>query len=441
MLANSNQDFSVYIKMLFQGAHNLFVTRIKPSEHVRMLARADSLGIKAELDEADSDSSISDQDSDVEAQLESFMAQALQDSQNPASRQKKSFDDFKMILEKPRDVAMPELNVFGDKNDFDPVFQIDKGARPFKKRKEAEVADSVRKSVHTSEIESVSLEESDKSLEAPRDPKMSMTQSDDSEGEDGVDELVKLQQRFVLGMVSSNRELFLFDRQVKISRHVEGWLTNVEDSMRLSVKKHMKNAILRFATQPIEEWIGDYPQQVAISVIHLIVSQEITDTLSNVDFDAPDIQNQESHGLFHEEKVTVGRPDPALARALANDASGMTARSKDSSNSKGERDSQEKESQKNGGPRDKVPEIDDYKADKLQSSISNEPPLEPGEEDANFLDDAFGENAAVEYYLDQGYLAMRAQENRMNAKSFQAKIKSLKMTKKPEYKEDVLNCL
>ena len=75
-----------------------------------------------------------------------------------------------------------------------------------------------------------------------------------------------------MGMLSRNRELFLFDRQVKMGRSIENWLVGVEDAMRVSVKKHMKNAILRFANQPIEEWVGDYPQQVAISVIHLVIS-------------------------------------------------------------------------------------------------------------------------------------------------------------------------
>ena len=88
-------------------------------------------------------------------------------------------------------------------------------------------------------------------------------------------------------MLSRNRELFLFDRQVKMGKTIETWLSNCEDAMRVSVMKHMKNAILRFANQPIEEWIGDYPQQVAISVIHLIISQEITDTLGHADFDSP----------------------------------------------------------------------------------------------------------------------------------------------------------
>ena len=47
MLANSNQDFSVYVNILFQGAHNFFISQIKPSEHVKMLARKDTLGLDA----------------------------------------------------------------------------------------------------------------------------------------------------------------------------------------------------------------------------------------------------------------------------------------------------------------------------------------------------------------------------------------------------------
>ena len=76
MLANSNQDFSVYINILFQGAHNLFISQIKPSEHVKMTAGADTLGLNAQI-ENDTDSMQSEEESDVEAQLEAFMAQAI----------------------------------------------------------------------------------------------------------------------------------------------------------------------------------------------------------------------------------------------------------------------------------------------------------------------------------------------------------------------------
>ena len=76
MLANSNQDFSVYINIIFQGAQNLFISHIKPSEHVKMVARSDTLGLNAQI-ENDTDSIQSEEESDVEAQLEAFMAQAI----------------------------------------------------------------------------------------------------------------------------------------------------------------------------------------------------------------------------------------------------------------------------------------------------------------------------------------------------------------------------
>ena len=47
MLANSNQDFSVYVNILFQGAQKFFVTQIKSQEHAKLLARQDSLGLEA----------------------------------------------------------------------------------------------------------------------------------------------------------------------------------------------------------------------------------------------------------------------------------------------------------------------------------------------------------------------------------------------------------
>ena len=44
-----------------------------------------------------------------------------------------------------------------------------------------------------------------------------------------------------------------------VNKRVEEWLGDVEEAMRISVKKHMKNGILRFSNQPIEEWVLDYP--------------------------------------------------------------------------------------------------------------------------------------------------------------------------------------
>lgn len=50
----------------------------------------------------------------------------------------------------------------------------------------------------------------------------------------------------------------------------------------------MISSIQRFTQEPLEEWVLDYPQQISISVIHLILSQEITDILSS---NEPDSSN------------------------------------------------------------------------------------------------------------------------------------------------------
>ena len=79
----------------------------------------------------------------------------------------------------------------------------------------------------------------------------------------------------------------------------------------------MKNGILRFSNQPIEEWVLDYPQQVAISVLHLILCQEIQDILSHADYEHLDLDigNPQTH--FHEEKVVIGKPDPEVEALTA----------------------------------------------------------------------------------------------------------------------------
>lgn len=93
-----------------------------------------------------------------------------------------------------------------------------------------------------------------------------------------------------------------------MSRHVEEWCLQVEQSMKTAVKKHMKNAILRFTNQPMEEWVLDYPQQVSISVIHLIISQEVNEILSHVELETWDTNDHDPNLVgqtFLDEKVTI----------------------------------------------------------------------------------------------------------------------------------------
>ena len=78
MMVNSNKDFSVYINRLFQGAHNFFISPMRPSEHVKLFTKIDTLGLDATIEDEEQESDESEETSDVEAQLELFMAQGVE---------------------------------------------------------------------------------------------------------------------------------------------------------------------------------------------------------------------------------------------------------------------------------------------------------------------------------------------------------------------------
>lgn len=73
--------------------------------------------------------------------------------------------------------------------------------------------------------------------------------------------------------------------------------------MKSTIRQQLKNSVERFGYQPIEEWVLDYPQQVVISSLHLILTQEIGDLLSGVQYE------EEEEGFdqnFFENKIMVG---------------------------------------------------------------------------------------------------------------------------------------
>jgi hypothetical protein len=102
----------------------------------------------------------------------------------------------------------------------------------------------------------------------------------------------------VLGMISSNKELFLFEQPVMIQNdnptvkevegyeisgtgtgNIEQWLMKVEQSMQFSMRKQMQYAVKSFATRALDEWVLDYPQQIVISSLNLVLTNEINDIL------------------------------------------------------------------------------------------------------------------------------------------------------------------
>jgi len=83
----------------------------------------------------------------------------------------------------------------------------------------------------------------------------------------------------VLGMISQNKELFLFESPVQIQNdnhaikevegyevsgmgtgNVEQWFLKVEQSMQESMRKQLQYAVKSFATRALDEWVLDYPQ-------------------------------------------------------------------------------------------------------------------------------------------------------------------------------------
>ena len=102
----------------------------------------------------------------------------------------------------------------------------------------------------------------------------------------------------VLGMISQNKELFLFESPVPIDNdnksikevegfevsgtgtgNVEQWLLKVEHSMQETMRKQMQYAVKSFATRALDEWVLDYPQQVVVTTLNLVLTNEINDIL------------------------------------------------------------------------------------------------------------------------------------------------------------------
>ena len=102
----------------------------------------------------------------------------------------------------------------------------------------------------------------------------------------------------VLGMISQNKELFLFESPVQIvndnnalkevegyevsgtgTGNVEQWLLKVEQSMQETMRKQMQYAVKSFAARALDEWVLDYPQQVIVTTLNLVLTNEINDIL------------------------------------------------------------------------------------------------------------------------------------------------------------------
>ena len=81
----------------------------------------------------------------------------------------------------------------------------------------------------------------------------------------------------VLGIISTTKELFQFEKKVNISEKPESWLQKVELSMQTTVGKNINYAVASFPKKSLDEWILDHPQQIILTTIYLILTHEINE--------------------------------------------------------------------------------------------------------------------------------------------------------------------
>jgi len=82
-------------------------------------------------------------------------------------------------------------------------------------------------------------------------------------------------------MISLNKELFLFERSIPMVNGVENWLMEVEKVMQETISKSLGYAVSSFPNQPLDEWVLDYPQQIVLTTLHLILSHEVNEILES----------------------------------------------------------------------------------------------------------------------------------------------------------------
>ncbi|KAA0725373.1 Dynein heavy chain 9, axonemal [Triplophysa tibetana] len=68
-----------------------------------------------------------------------------------------------------------------------------------------------------------------------------------------------------LGMFSKEDEYVPFNEPCDCSGQVEMWLNRVLDSMRATVRHEMTEAVMAYEEKPREQWLFDYPAQVALT--------------------------------------------------------------------------------------------------------------------------------------------------------------------------------
>ncbi|XP_062448100.1 dynein axonemal heavy chain 9 [Rhea pennata] len=89
--------------------------------------------------------------------------------------------------------------------------------------------------------------------------------------------------KIALGMYSKEEEYVNFSEPCDCNGQVEIWLNHVLDSMRATVRDEMTEAVTAYEEKPREQWLFDYPAQVALSCTQIWWTTEVEIAFARVE--------------------------------------------------------------------------------------------------------------------------------------------------------------
>ncbi|XP_063446016.1 dynein axonemal heavy chain 3-like isoform X5 [Mytilus trossulus] len=103
---------------------------------------------------------------------------------------------------------------------------------------------------------------------------------------EGISKLEFTENQEIVGMVSAEKETVPFSTKIipaKANGMVEKWLLQVEDVMMSSLRKVIMDSNAAYSTTPRNQWVVDWPGQVAICVGSIWWTSEVTESMKEPD--------------------------------------------------------------------------------------------------------------------------------------------------------------
>lgn len=117
----------------------------------------------------------------------------------------------------------------------------------------------------------------------------------------------KIEQNVIIGFLGFDNEFVKIVENISYiaSKNIEeniSWVQKLENQMQKTISTSISNAIGTFTKSALEDWILDFPLQVTLTSIHMIITHEISELLE------PELENDDpDQSIEPEEKITKHR--------------------------------------------------------------------------------------------------------------------------------------